>query len=487
MPSRWLIGRVIVKSSLLLLLAVIVNIAVAWGCVCWSPVQRAEEAVVGDWPAPAPSHWTGEVWSWPQSGFGLTADGGEISGGTKKQQWALIAGWPFRCLFYEQHRTALNASWASVAPFAPPTSWREGLTIPQWIPWCSRERPGWANLNAIPEVCYLPVRPLWNGFVGNLLFYTVLLWSLSLAAGALSRLWRRHRRLCELCGYPRGTSPVCTECGAHLRTRESTLDRLLHRARSSTALRTRARQTIICLLLAAILQYLVAAAFGLRGSCRSPDQHWGIGLSGNELGGVLRLHQNSSIGRTVLSGEFLSDRTGVVQRTLIPSPPVWARGAWINIGGAATSTSPGPPAWSRFAQLRAAATFDDDIPTGWEMCIEVGCGWPMRSASYFAAATTAPGPFLVLDGLVIANTATADTPSDNNSTPRALPWRLYWPGMIVNTLVYATILLTPFTLLPGILAYLRRRAGRCPACSCDLRGANHTICPECDCDAADRA
>jgi hypothetical protein len=67
-----------------------------------------------------------------------------------------------------------------------------------------------------------PFRPLWPGFAINTLFYAAILWLL-FAAPFVLRRWRRVRRgLCPACGYPVGTSPVCTECGAELKTHKRT-------------------------------------------------------------------------------------------------------------------------------------------------------------------------------------------------------------------------------------------------------------------------
>jgi len=62
----------------------------------------------------------------------------------------------------------------------------------------------------------LPTRPVWPGFIVNVLFYAAILWLLLLVVSlpfALRR-WRRTRRgLCPKCAYPVGTSDRCTECG----------------------------------------------------------------------------------------------------------------------------------------------------------------------------------------------------------------------------------------------------------------------------------
>lgn len=60
----------------------------------------------------------------------------------------------------------------------------------------------------------LPYRPMWAGLIVNTLFYAVALGLLFVIPNALRRRLRRRRGQCEACGYPIGTSPVCTECGA---------------------------------------------------------------------------------------------------------------------------------------------------------------------------------------------------------------------------------------------------------------------------------
>ncbi len=62
----------------------------------------------------------------------------------------------------------------------------------------------------------LPFCPIWPGFFLNTLVYAVPVAVLFLAIGAIRRLIRLRRNQCPACGYPRGTSPVCTECGEPL-------------------------------------------------------------------------------------------------------------------------------------------------------------------------------------------------------------------------------------------------------------------------------
>ena len=66
----------------------------------------------------------------------------------------------------------------------------------------------------------LPIRVLWPGFAINTFFYATILLLLFAFPFTLRR-WRRIRRgLCAKCAYPIGTSEVCTECGAQLRTKK---------------------------------------------------------------------------------------------------------------------------------------------------------------------------------------------------------------------------------------------------------------------------
>ncbi len=73
---------------------------------------------------------------------------------------------------------------------------------------------------------WLPTEVIWPGFLVNTLFYGGILW-LAIRGPSVLRAFLRHRaRLragkCPACGYPRGQSPVCTECGRLLLKRVAT-------------------------------------------------------------------------------------------------------------------------------------------------------------------------------------------------------------------------------------------------------------------------
>ena len=65
----------------------------------------------------------------------------------------------------------------------------------------------------------LPASPIWSGVIANTVIYTWLISFLLGGAFVLRRLFRRKRGRCPDCGYPAGTSPVCTECGTDVKPR----------------------------------------------------------------------------------------------------------------------------------------------------------------------------------------------------------------------------------------------------------------------------
>lgn len=111
------------------------------------------------------------------------------------------AGWPMRALEGEWHHNASRVA----RRITPHTKW--GISIERWTVRGDRM--------LIPRM--IPLRPRWPGFAINLAFWTcVAAWGCGLVVGSRRFIrWRRH--LCVACGYPIGSSPVCTECGRRLR------------------------------------------------------------------------------------------------------------------------------------------------------------------------------------------------------------------------------------------------------------------------------
>ncbi|MCC6907956.1 MAG: hypothetical protein IT430_08465 [Phycisphaerales bacterium] len=248
------------------------------------------------------------------------------------------------------------------------------------------------------------------------------------------------------------------------------------------AFRRLARRAVLCLLLGAVVQYLVAVGFGV---VKSPTiRKRLLAATAQEGDRSLRLEVDCrrAPGKDVLGLVFSvavgSDLQDVSDYQVWPD---WKRLEWQEViwgqsSGIPTTYLPArPPSW-----LRPEKVAPRPFPSGVQapslsIGIEVGCGWPWRSASYFGRWPWPDrGEFEVEDGLVVENMQSSRT-----ITPRVIPLRIIWPGAIINTLLYVAVLFVPFTLVPITRHHLRRRAGRCTACGYDLRGAAHPVCPEC--------
>ena len=99
-------------------------------------------------------------------------------------------------------RTLRSAAWGDGvhAGVRLPERWSRGAADP-WI--ASR---------------FIPLQPLYRGFVANTLFYAVVLWTFLRGPGVARRHLRRRRNLCPECAYPVGARSVCTECGTAVAT-----------------------------------------------------------------------------------------------------------------------------------------------------------------------------------------------------------------------------------------------------------------------------
>jgi len=111
---------------------------------------------------------------------------------------AIEAGWPLRSLRAE---TKYLAS----------CGWTESRFVFALRPW--------PNARGLPIARDLPLGPLWGGLLLNAVLFALALWLLFEARGVIRRRWRRRHHHCDVCGYPAGTSAVCTECGTALHHR----------------------------------------------------------------------------------------------------------------------------------------------------------------------------------------------------------------------------------------------------------------------------
>lgn len=102
-------------------------------------------------------------------------------------------GWPFRCL-----RCTSSASGNRLAP----------------------QNAYLFITNGGGTLLLLPLDPIWPGLILDLVFWSLAVWGLLLAARALRRARRRRRGLCVCCRYPVRDLPngsPCPECGTPLK------------------------------------------------------------------------------------------------------------------------------------------------------------------------------------------------------------------------------------------------------------------------------
>ncbi len=224
--------RIAVRLVVFLLLGLVTNVAVAWGCCAYSaqlptdnssiyslwdsiPPTDEDRSWLADnqWESRAPySDYVYRVASRQIGGIGLTRkafmEWGQATTATKAKARPQVffairnwTGWPARCMYSEQwmmnRRTGgTYESRLSVATVHVQHRW---------------------NGYPFTDTRALAGLPLFPGFLINTLFYAVLLWLLWSAPFATRRLIRKRRGHCLKCGYDLGHAEhdVCPECGDH--------------------------------------------------------------------------------------------------------------------------------------------------------------------------------------------------------------------------------------------------------------------------------
>lgn len=196
--------RRLIPITLFLIAGAIVNVAVAWGIATVGPqapgVTSDKPVPNGQWPRDVPFDWP------PPKGYGVESNFGvqvmitysSINSNTPESvgygQSLFRYGWP--CLAMDL------AVQTTIDRAGVRTSYDVALaTVPTALRLPNRVHP------------YIPLRPIWPGFLLNTLFYAAILWALFITPGKVRRVLRRKRRLCPACAYPIGVSSVCSECG----------------------------------------------------------------------------------------------------------------------------------------------------------------------------------------------------------------------------------------------------------------------------------
>ncbi len=200
--------RRLLTIAIFLLLGAVVNVVVAWGCILillpglhdeYERMLMGEQAArLVEWPftdGPTPDQciaFEERRTGWSEK----TVDWGPVDDdpGILVSVSVLSAGWPAYSLL-GRFLWELDTGRHEYA-----------LMVPDWA------RPSTGRRRLVE---YLPLRPMWPGFVMNTVFFATLLW----LPFALRRFLRVRRGLCPKCAYPMGESSVCTECGGVLAKR----------------------------------------------------------------------------------------------------------------------------------------------------------------------------------------------------------------------------------------------------------------------------
>ena len=192
---------------LLLALGAAVNVVVAWGCELWSEeliVEQVSNRQTDDILREFASQWLAEPYGFVTGNrakscgihriMAVGADQQSNTAGVHQHS----AGWPMLSLYGSIVFIIVDDDSSRVSRAAIPLS---------------QELHGWFGIQ--PTVL-LPYGIAFPGFVINTLFYAAMCWLVLFAPFALRRLLRRRGRRCVACGYPIGSSEVCTECGTRL-------------------------------------------------------------------------------------------------------------------------------------------------------------------------------------------------------------------------------------------------------------------------------
>jgi hypothetical protein len=213
--------RIVLRALAFLLLGATITVAVAWACVYWAPLRALPFSETGwpsyrGWPVKVPNEWgeSDTFTNYAERGLGIVrAEAGVMLRDYSRKKYLgqlairIDAGWP---------RMALTAFLVTESDMKAAQS--SDATV---LNWSGGFAAGGMRAPIGGEMA-LPFKPLWAGFAFNCGFFGLLAW-LALGAPRTARHYLRGRRgQCHACGYPVGTSPICTECGKPIKSRVAT-------------------------------------------------------------------------------------------------------------------------------------------------------------------------------------------------------------------------------------------------------------------------
>lgn len=228
--------RRLFKLALFIFLGAIVNVAVAWGCALWITLDPVEDTTTwgidfsdgNDWLlAKTQSNGAMLIYShWDNLELYRTGSSHTFDTATSQ----INMHFTFIHLPYDKllklsylERILTAYGWPRLAIWSGyelqnPISRTPSFTIKTGFRISGEQFAPYRHLK-IPRT--LPYRPIWSGFAFNTIFYSTILWLLTLDPFTARRMLRIKHGLCIKCGYDlRGAEHnACPECGVELYAR----------------------------------------------------------------------------------------------------------------------------------------------------------------------------------------------------------------------------------------------------------------------------
>jgi hypothetical protein len=216
--------QLLLKLGVFLLLGVVVNVAVAWGCAALveMPIKKGRWWVLPlDTGQQLWKSFARQEWNEAEHQQGNTS---QLSAFGVLSTW-VFADDPESIVIESDLATNASRSWGIIVHESgwPTLSTRyvgfvvrDGNTTTATCEWC------WQ----LTDTRTLPLRPIWSGFIINTIIYSVLLWLIFVGPrvpGKIRRFIRVQRGRCPACGYiiAPGVGNKCSECGNPLSLRRS--------------------------------------------------------------------------------------------------------------------------------------------------------------------------------------------------------------------------------------------------------------------------
>jgi len=218
------LARLVLVIVLALVAGALLTVAVAWGCAMWSssngkrydstPLTDGERTWLASYQSDLDGHEI-EVRRMTTMGrheasFQVAELVGAVEIPALKRRrttmtcWIEQCGWPLLCLQSQSSGGVHEYAWNRrpiIKTKLHYDRWRNVIYIDH--PWLKRPR-------------WLPAQPIAVACAINTMFYAVMCCGLFAVPKMIRSRWRVRRGRCPTCGYPTGTSAVCTECGGEI-------------------------------------------------------------------------------------------------------------------------------------------------------------------------------------------------------------------------------------------------------------------------------